>query len=411
MDNKTFSSEFLRDFEEWNDRSTPICEREAGIRGEDAIGILVVAQKWSSFRTAFDEPQLRFLGAPAPATTITNVQEVWDPIPDPLNMLFRANPSMPLLASSRKITATTAALTMESVLRGSRPLLLPCIRELTAKVTVDQNIFVKGYIIPEETEKVVGSLPLETAWDISELEDLACGDCLLRVVAGTFANGIFDLHGVAQWLSMVHRNPAEFAIKCIPFEEHIVELCTQNVLCPRLLSPWIDMRNLAALRWSLSKLSRNERRTLTNLWYHAGSALYLLKYSPCNYYLTMQRHGANIWNNHKARWYDNLDRGQLSFLFQMQSALSDEEYKIIGEMYYYDGTVSRPTMFPNLLYHFQVEGGWPFGGILAELSHESNVSVRAKAYPVMYVDVVSHNPDRLPVLFEFPHWHGQPDSD
>jgi hypothetical protein len=125
----------------------------------------------------------------------------------------------------------------------------------------------------------------------------------------------------------------------------------------------------------------------------------------------MERHGANIWNNKKAMYYDNLDGGQLSFLFEMQSSLSDEEYKIIGEMYYYDGTVSRPTMFPNLLYHFQVEGGWPFGGILAELSHESNVSVRAKAYPVMYVDVVSHNPDRLPVLFEFPHWHGQPDSD
>jgi hypothetical protein len=410
MDNKTFSSEFLRDFEEWNDRSAPVCQREAAIRDEDAIGILVLAQKWSSFRGQFDDPQLRFLGPPAPATTITNVQEVWDPIPDPLNMLFRTNPSMPLLASSRNITATTA-LTMESILRGSGPLLLPCIRELTGKVTIEQSIFVKGYIIPAETEKVVGGLPLETAWDISELEDLACPHSLRRFVGCRFADGIFGLHGVAQWLSVVQRNPSEFAIKCVPFEEQIVELSTRNVLCPRLLSPWLDMRNLAALRWSFSKLSRKERSTFTNLRYHAQSALFLLRYSPCNYYLTMERHGANIWNNKKAMYYDNLDGGQLSFLFEMQSSLSDEEYKIIGEMYYYDGTVSRPTMFPNLLYHFQVEGGWPFGGILAELSHESNVSVRAKAYPVMYVDVVSHNPDRLPVLFEFPHWHGQPDSD
>ena len=350
-----------QDFETWNKEVPTMQSRMTTLRTTPVGGILAVFRHWDATTNTFGIPVLRMVAAPVVASTSSDnyasheidPSDIWDPLPPALDNLNLSSGIIPMMVSSGGFTRHLKKPSVADLLHEARPLIIPSAVQFATPVTTpDDQRHHHHLLFPEGS-----NLPIGMIWKLNPgiaVEDIITS--ILEVSQRAFPTllSLLELPLVETWIAAVSTQPDLFVTNTIPYDqvESFYPSLESNempisIACPHSLAPWIDMRYLFIWRLTLDRIRSQPNPELAT---------------------TMHR-----------------------YIQHATTALHASTYA---------GNISSADMFPNMIYHFQPHNGWPGipPPILLQLASDHMVSIEARQYASILVDIHSENPPALPLL-------------
>jgi hypothetical protein len=239
-----------------------------------------------------------------------------------------------------------------SILEDTHGIIFPSITELLMPVSVDASTtLVKSWLIPAGCNLPV----LGLGWKLDDyltIKDMT--DSLAKVSSRAYCTFVklLERGDVEFCLTVVMNQPLVFAVPAVSLIDQASSFLVlpddpypASIDCTISLSPWVDIS-----------------------------------------YLYVWKDVIDIMSSKSA-----IDEPVAFFRFLAHAQTAPHKGT-------YEGTVTDPTLFPNMAYHFKAFGGWPFAQlVMQDLLHPYLVLEEAQLYPTSYYasghsDIKSRSP-------------------
>jgi hypothetical protein len=334
------------------------------LRSSPIGGLLLILRHWNSDTQSFGEPVLRVVACPAMSTLGTfstndapgvNLHEAWDSSSSLLAAMPESDSSCPLLVSAGGFSRKSHPSSVQNFLDSTVPLFIPSGEDLAGSVTdAPGQTHLRAIFLPEHAH-----LPIGMAWKLKDLTVDTLVESVKALTPKSGASAFSPFIGILEhlaptltpWLLAAQTRPDDYSIQAFPYSEvapHFPDLATgafpSSISCSTAFAALMDMRYLYGWRLFLDKLFSGIRDEDIQLF---------------------QR-----------------------FLERTATCLHSNTYM---------GVKLDPTMAPNMMHHFRVQGGWPIPDPLhSDFLRPEIVSFIAQRYEPITIDVHPGRPAPLP---------------